>query len=84
MAAIVGTQCRAVDFRSAIAFYPDCRLSSGTGWSARVPTLLLIGARDDAVCRPLNRWSTAHAVAARWRASWSIPTPITIRPAEPS
>ena len=35
------------DFRSAIAFYPDCRLSSGTGWSARVPTLLLIGARDD-------------------------------------
>src|SRR4029077_8491552 len=35
------------DFRSAIAFYPDCRLSSGLGWSARVPTLLLIGARDD-------------------------------------
>ena len=35
------------DFRSAIAFYPDCRLSSLTGWSARVPTLLLIGARDD-------------------------------------
>jgi len=35
------------DFRSAIAFYPDCRLSSGLGWSARVPTLLMIGARDD-------------------------------------
>lgn len=35
------------DFRSAIAFYPDCRLSAGLGWSARVPTLLLIGARDD-------------------------------------
>src|SRR4029079_9935282 len=35
------------DFRSAIAFYPDCRLSSGLGWSARVPTLLLIGANDD-------------------------------------
>jgi dienelactone hydrolase len=35
------------DFRSAIAFYPDCRLSSGLGWSARVPTLLLIGAKDD-------------------------------------
>jgi dienelactone hydrolase len=35
------------DFRSAIAFYPDCRISSGLGWSARVPTLLLIGARDD-------------------------------------
>ena len=35
------------DFRSAIAFYPDCRASSGLGWSARVPTLLLIGAKDD-------------------------------------
>jgi dienelactone hydrolase len=35
------------DFRSAIAFYPDCRISSGLGWSARVPTLLLIGAKDD-------------------------------------
>lgn len=35
------------DFRTAIAFYPDCRISSGLGWSARIPTLLLIGARDD-------------------------------------
>jgi len=35
------------DFRSAVAFYPDCRISSGLGWSARVPTLLLIGAGDD-------------------------------------
>ena len=35
------------DFRSAIAFYPDCRISSGLGWSARVPNLLLIGAKDD-------------------------------------
>src|SRR5712675_184976 len=35
------------DFRSAVAFYPDCRISSGLGWSARVPTLLLIGAKDD-------------------------------------
>ena len=40
------------DFRSAIAFYPDCRTSSGLGWSARVPTLVLIGARDD-VSSPL-------------------------------
>ena len=39
------------DFRSAIAFYPDCRISAGLGWSARVPTLLLIGAKDD-VCSP--------------------------------
>jgi dienelactone hydrolase len=40
------------DFRSAVAFYPDCRISSGLGWSARVPTLLLIGAKDD-VSSPL-------------------------------
>src|SRR6266849_6777533 len=33
----------APDFRSAIAFYPDCRTSAGLGWSARVPTLVLIG-----------------------------------------
>ncbi|WGS00529.1 dienelactone hydrolase family protein [Bradyrhizobium sp. ISRA443] len=35
------------DFRSAIAFYPDGRTSFGLGWSARVPTLVLIGGRDD-------------------------------------
>jgi len=35
------------DYRSAIAFYPECRISARTGWSARVPTLLLIGADDD-------------------------------------
>ncbi|MBR0696825.1 dienelactone hydrolase family protein [Bradyrhizobium lablabi] len=35
------------DFRSAVAFYPDCRSSSGLGWSTRVPTLVLIGGRDD-------------------------------------
>ena len=35
------------DYRSAIAFYPDCRISSTTGWSTRVPTLLLIGSSDD-------------------------------------
>ena len=35
------------DFRSAVAFYPDCRLSSGLGWSARVPILVLIGAKDE-------------------------------------
>jgi dienelactone hydrolase len=45
------------DFRSAVAFYPDCRLSSGLGWSARVPTLVLVGANDDlspaAACRQM-------------------------------
>jgi dienelactone hydrolase len=43
------------DFRSAIAFYPDCRLSSGLGWSTRVPTLLLIGAKDDVSSPPACR-----------------------------
>jgi dienelactone hydrolase len=43
------------DFRSAIAFYPDCRASSGLGWSARVPTLILIGAKDDVFSPPACR-----------------------------
>ncbi len=45
----------APDFRSAIAFYPDCRTSAGLGWSARVPTLILIGARDDVSSPPACR-----------------------------
>jgi dienelactone hydrolase len=43
------------DFRAAVAFYPDCRISSGLGWSARVPTLLLIGASDDISSPPACR-----------------------------
>src|ERR1700720_2775332 len=43
------------DFRSAIAFYPDCRISSGLGWSTRVPTLVLIGAKDDISSPPACR-----------------------------
>jgi dienelactone hydrolase len=43
------------DFRSAIAFYPDCRVSAGLGWSARVPTLVLIGAKDDVSSPPACR-----------------------------
>src|ERR1700756_2598592 len=43
------------DFRSAIAFYPDCRISSGLGWSARIPTLLLIGGKDDVSSPPACR-----------------------------
>ena len=35
------------DFRSAIAFYPGCRRLGDTAWSARVPTLILIGGADD-------------------------------------
>jgi dienelactone hydrolase len=43
------------DFRSAIAFYPDCRISAGLGWSARVPTLVMIGAKDDVSSPPACR-----------------------------
>jgi dienelactone hydrolase len=40
------------DFRSAVAFYPACRRLDTTAWSARVPTLILIGSLDD--------WSSAQ------------------------
>ena len=40
------------DFHTAVAFYPDCRRNSRLAWSARVPTLILIGAADD--------WSSAR------------------------
>jgi dienelactone hydrolase len=43
------------DFRSAIAFYPDCTVSAGLGWSTRIPTLLLIGAKDDVTSPPACR-----------------------------
>jgi dienelactone hydrolase len=35
------------DFRSAVAFYPGCRRLSNAAWSARVPTLILIGRLDE-------------------------------------
>jgi dienelactone hydrolase len=35
------------DFRSAVALYPSCRRLRETAWSARVPTLILIGSADD-------------------------------------
>jgi dienelactone hydrolase len=36
------------DFRSAVALYPACRRLDTAAWSTRVPTLILIGAADDA------------------------------------
>ena len=57
------------DFRSAIAFYPDCRISSGLGWSARVPTLLLIGAKDDvsspSACRQMVEGARGRSALTR-------------------
>ncbi len=35
------------DFRAAIALYPGCRRLNDTAWSARIPTLILLGASDD-------------------------------------
>ena len=35
------------DFRSAVALYPGCRRLRDTAWSARTPTLILIGSKDD-------------------------------------
>jgi dienelactone hydrolase len=35
------------DFRSAAAFYPGCGRLDNAAWSARIPTLILIGAADD-------------------------------------
>jgi dienelactone hydrolase len=45
------------DFRSAVALYPSCRKLRETAWSARVPTLILVGGADDwtpaAVCQQM-------------------------------
>lgn len=35
------------DFRSAAVFYPGCRRLGDTAWSARIPTLILVGALDN-------------------------------------
>jgi dienelactone hydrolase len=65
----LASQKIAPDFRSAVAFYPDCRISSGLGWSARVPTLLLIGAGDDvsspAACRQMVDGARGRSALAR-------------------
>lgn len=52
---LAGKDAGEPDYRSAIAFYPECRISARTGWSARVPTLLLIGASDDVASPPQCR-----------------------------
>jgi len=56
------------DFRSAVALYPGCRRLSDLAWSARIPTLVLIGAADDwtpaAPCQQMIREArgrSAHA-----------------------
>jgi dienelactone hydrolase len=55
------------DFRSAVALYPSCRRLRETAWSARVPTLILIGSADDwtpaATCQQMV--AGAHGRSAR-------------------
>ena len=48
-----GAKAGKADFRAAVALYPGCRRLRDTAWSARMPTLILIGARDD--------WTPANA-----------------------
>lgn len=53
----MGGKAEPNDFRSAIAFYPGCRRLLNTAWSARIPTLILIGGNDEtssaAVCQQM-------------------------------
>jgi dienelactone hydrolase len=57
------------DFRSAVAFYPACRRLDSTAWSARVPTLILIGALDDWSSAPECERMVAGAKGRSARAS---------------
>jgi dienelactone hydrolase len=43
----VGARDGMPDFRSAVAFYPNCRRLGEVGWATRIPTLILIGRADD-------------------------------------
>jgi dienelactone hydrolase len=51
----------APDFRSAIAFYPGCSRPDNAAWSARVPTLILMGKLDDWVSAELCEKMVAGA-----------------------
>jgi dienelactone hydrolase len=57
------------DFRSAVALYPNCRRASRLGWSARVPTLVLVGADDDlsspSACRQMVDNARGRSALAR-------------------
>jgi dienelactone hydrolase len=60
----------APDFRSAVAFYPDCRISAGLGWSTRIPTLILIGGKDDvfppSACRQMIDGARGRSAYTRY------------------
>jgi len=56
------------DFRSAVAFYPGCRRLGDAGWSARIPTLIMIGKADDwtpaAACEQMVRGARGRSARA--------------------
>ncbi len=60
----------APDFRSAVAFYPDCRISAGLGWSTRIPTLVMIGGKDDvfspSACRQMVDGARGRSAYTRY------------------
>jgi dienelactone hydrolase len=45
--ALADSNANDIDFRSAVALYPGCSRPDNAGWSARIPTLILVGAADD-------------------------------------
>jgi dienelactone hydrolase len=65
------------DFRSAAVFYPGCRRLNDTAWSARIPTLILVGASDDWTrareCEQMvgqARGRSAHATIIKYRSAY--------------
>jgi dienelactone hydrolase len=60
------------DFRSAVAFYPGCRRLRDTAWSARLPTLILIGAKDDWMLASLCEQMVAGAKGRSARTSITV------------
>jgi len=56
------------DFRSAAVFYPGCRRLRDQAWSARIPTLILIGTADDwtpaKVCEQMVEGARGRSAAA--------------------
>src|SRR5581483_2544254 len=65
------------DFRSAVAFYPGCRRRTDTAWSARIPTLILVGAADDWArardCEQMvaqARGRSAHATIVKYKGAY--------------
>ncbi len=62
------------DFRSAAVLYPGCQRLNDTAWSARIPTLVLVGALDDRAhvrsCEQMvtgARGRSARAVIVKYR-----------------